>query len=132
MSRSYSILCLSHDPAFELDRGVWNRREEVEQAVAERADDANMAPHLRCDLMMAEYSGGLISLGCPARTTSGLRHVPFHSVAKWEDVVWLRLVLAARGAVKEFGPDYLNRAVGKLPDCWSERRLNRLTGWLSS
>lgn len=128
MSRSYSILCLSHDPALELDRGTWNRREEVEAAVASR--DYPVAAHPHCDLLMAEYSGGLISLGCPARTLSGQNHVPFHSIAKWEDVMWLRLLLAARKEVSELKPAGLMKAVRPIPDCWSERRLNRVAAYL--
>lgn len=125
MSRSYSILCLSHDPAFEINRGTWNRREEVEHSIAERDVHEAVAVHPHCDLVMAEYSGGLISLGCPARTLPS-QHVPFHSIAMWEDVKWLRLLLAARAEVSELKPAGLMKAVHAIPGCWSERRLNRL------
>lgn len=123
MSGSYRILCLSHDPALELDVGNWQSgndgREAAAHAAANPVDHEDLEEHAGCDLMVGRYSYPLLELCCP----------PGHGHprdAKWADIQWLRLLwLAQNTNVPEF-----QRAAAAVSTCWSPQRLNRLAAYL--
>lgn len=139
MSSTYSVLCLSHDPAIIARDDISNVDEALAQA------DKGFEQHLKCDLVVAQYSGGIIRLACPGM--SGLpvlseterRQRPHHS--GWHrDTVWIEadfLRLAADflrlSAAVAHGTDKDNRSPAvdnalrhRMRGCWTVERLYKL------
>lgn len=116
MSSSYYVLCLSHAPALHLDQH-YQTPAAAEQHIAD-----GVGGHESCDLMIARVSGGLASIGCPARHC-------YHGDTQWADVSWLRILGYAHRE-----PDGSNiRAATSAPDlrCWTPDRMQRLGVQLS-
>lgn len=124
MSRTYRLMCLSHDPAIDADAmRDWNNR-----ADAEHAATVGIWEHETCDVLILEYSGGLIEIGCPKRTRGhdGGRH-PHETV--WADVAWLRLLALAQRAPE--GSVEQKLAGAPILRCWTPQRLRRLRNELA-
>jgi hypothetical protein len=135
VSSMYRILCLSHNPALELETPEWHSgddgRVKAEHAAAHPEDLDGLAEHTACDLLVGRYSYPLVEVGCPAVIRdSGRPHPPgtYHPRStEWVDIEWLRLLWLAQQA--EEGP--LLRAAATLSGwCWSPARLNRLANVL--
>ncbi|MFI6594957.1 hypothetical protein ACIBHX_01845 [Nonomuraea sp. NPDC050536] len=123
MSSTYRILCLSHDPA--LTFGEFDSPGEAEAAIRSGIDE-----HPRCDLLIGRYSYPLVEVGCPSSVgrdgATPDRHV-VHSVTKWVDAVWLRIL----AAVHQSGTEQMRALTGESSlSCWQRDRLSRLRGEL--
>jgi hypothetical protein len=123
MSTAYKILCLNHDPALvitDLDR------EHHEPFVPNR-EDAQLASHRGCDIMIGAFSYPLVQVGCYGLSVGDpTRCRGNHSQIIWVEVAWLRLLYAANGVLaSEVTAPLGNR-------CWTPERLARLAPELSS
>jgi hypothetical protein len=123
MSSTYRILCLSHDPAVDIDPGHAGFQTEAGalEMVARMRIEQDM-DHGPCDLLVGAYSYPLWCVTCPGvpigqTAKSGCTHREHRAI----EVRWLRLAAAvARLAPDEF-PDLM---IGQ--SCWSSQRLHRL------
>mgnify|MGYP001600286168 CR=1 FL=1 len=122
MSSTYSVLCLSHDPAIIVHDPGYNRPEQAEAAIA-----TGITGHPHCDLMIGRYSYPLVELGCPDS-----RHQPplvptgrgcYHSGTQWTDTEWLLLLAAA---YQSSDPDVRKAATDGRHGCLPWERLRRL------
>ncbi|GAB3156369.1 hypothetical protein GCM10027258_62700 [Amycolatopsis stemonae] len=123
MSSTYRLLCLSHDPAIELDLEFSSGsggRERAEAAVL-----GGVAGHEACDLLIGRYSYPLVELGCPDRSRGhrGGYH-PHHTV--WVDAIWIKLLALAQQA-PEGSPQRQLAERAPMPGCWWPERLARLS-----
>ena len=121
MSSTYRILCLSHDPAFELDT-EWQSGHDGRLAI-EGALARPVEGHERCDLIGGRYSYPLVEVYCPPqRPDSG--H-PFHTDGRWVDVEWLNVLYRAYRVAERPEFEDLRRKLAQVR-CWPPDRLNRL------
>lgn len=90
MSSTYSVLCLSHDPAITVHDPGYNRPEQAEAAIRDGVNG-----HEHCDLMIGRYSYPLVELGCPASRDQPVKLRCTHGGTSWTDSEWLRLLAAA-------------------------------------
>jgi hypothetical protein len=120
VSRSYSVICMNHNPPLEIDWGPveWRERGAVTSAVRER--QGPLSVHNECELIIAEYSGGLIGLGHVSASTPR---------GSWIDIEWARLLYAAHlssdarvAAALEAMPMHGRH--------WTYERLHALRDWL--
>lgn len=114
MSSTYRIFCLSHDPALETDVefqvGGTNN-----PAASKRAAETPVPGHEHCDLIIAQYSGGLIALSDSTK---------WH--ADWVEKDWLRLLYAAHLDLVAHGDAMPGPVVERLSRAWPRERLHRL------
>lgn len=120
MSRTYSVLCLNHTPPLEIDRDLpeWRTRDGV--AAETRARTGVLALHVDCELVMAEYSGGLIALGYLS---------PAAPHGSWIELEWARLLYAA-GLSTDGAVAAAVEHLGIWGRHWPAERLHKLRGWL--
>lgn len=123
MSSTYSVLCLSHDPAIIVHDPGYNRPEQAEQAIRD-----GITGHEDCDLMIGRYSYPLVELGCPPTLGAKPRRLNgttcCHSRTDWTDRDWLWVLAAAYQS-----PDLRMRAAiekGHTRQCLPWERLRRL------
>jgi hypothetical protein len=122
VSSTYSILCLSHDPAVEAAES---------QGVDQASDMAAVGfdGHPGCDLLIARYSGGLVELGCPGMPNppGGRRmHPGWHRDVVWAEVGLLRVAAAVIETEADGHAEVLTRTIKRMPTCWTVERLHRL------
>jgi len=123
VSSTYRILCLNHDPAIVIDRD-WSSPNDA-MAAATDPGHAGLDDHLRCDLLVGRWSGGLCEIGCPPSIGPEAKCSSHHRNEHWVDLDWLRLLAAAldssepavTAAVKELTSPY---------HCWRRERVQRL------
>lgn len=147
MSSSYRILCLSHDPAIELEP-EWDGPTgpkgwtEAVTAAAMPEDDDRLAEHVTCDLLIGRYSYPLVEVCCPPMKRDVAKEFHsngWHGNDQWVDLDWLRLLYAAdrhllRAA--ELGDEEdvelaeITQRLRRL-GCWTPRRLRRLRQFLT-
>lgn len=113
MSSDYRVICLSHDPAIEVDHD-WI---DADRALASIRDGLE-EEHPSCDLLVGRWSGGLVEVCCPGMVNGApSNHSGWHREPKWADAGWLRLaVLAGLDVVK----------LARLYPCWTYDRAHRL------
>jgi hypothetical protein len=122
VSSTYSILCLSHDPAVDAAEP-----QGVEQASDMAA--AGFDGHPTCDLLVARYSGGLIELGCvgmPDPPGGRRAHPGWHRDIIWAEAGLLRVAAAVIETEGDGHADVLTKALKRMPMCWTIERLHRL------
>jgi hypothetical protein len=95
VSSTYSVLCLSHDPAIVVHDAGYQQPGQAETAIRE-----GIADHIDCDLMIGRYSYPLIEIGCPRtfdrpETLRGTVLRCCHGSTQWVDKDWLLLLTAA-------------------------------------
>ena len=95
MSSTYSILCLSHDPAIIVHDPGYNRPEQAEAAIHDGING-----HETCDLMIGRFSYPLVEVGCPRSADQPESLRPgvlrcYHGGTKWAEKEWLILLAAA-------------------------------------
>lgn len=123
MSSTYSVLCLSHDPAIIVHDPGYNRPEQAEAAIHNGING-----HEQCDLMIGRYSSPLVELGCP-RSADQPEHLRpgvlrcYHGSTMWTDSEWLRLLAAA---YQSNDPDVRQAVKDGRHACLSWERLRRL------
>ncbi len=123
MSSKFRILCLSHDPAFEV--GItFEAAEHAVGAVRSPAQYDSIARHGACDLLIGEYSYSLVEVCCTGRGC-----VRAHNQPQWLGVKWLRLLAAAFG-VEDPAVQSAVEGVLSSPGCWTKRRVERLRDML--
>ncbi len=111
MSSTYRALCLSHDPALEIDGAEWNTVTDIEGALANPAACDGLGGHTTCDLLGGAYSYPLYKVYCP-------------KAREWIGVEWLALLLAA---YLRADADAVVTAAGQpMPRHWTRQRLMRL------
>ena len=122
VSSTYSLICLSHDPAIEVYDITHGHRDEALAAALSHPE------HPHCDIAVARYSGALVEVAClPGSPELPLRHrghSGWHRDAEWVDAVWLKALILAL----DYAPEDARKAVG-LPfaaHCWPPDRVNRL------
>lgn len=138
MSSTYRILCLSHNPAIELDP-EWNAPGEAVAVATDPAALDALAAHTGCDLLVGRFSYPLIEVCCPpmnVRGIAGSSHLAgvYHSHEKWIDLDWLRLLDAARELRDnvDSGIDPFPPVLTKFErSCWTPARLRRLREYLT-
>lgn len=121
MSSTYSVLCLSHDPALIAAEGNWYSPEEAEAAIRERTH--GLSDHAACDLLIGRYSYPLIEVGCPgSRVHEGRRCKSLHGPTKWTERSWLQLLYHAQQE-----PNVLGAVTDRHElVCWTPGRLRRI------
>jgi hypothetical protein len=121
VSSTYSVLCLSHDPAITAAYDCGSP-EKAAQAIAEGIDG-----HEHCDLLIGRFSYPLVEAGCPASREQPASLRCIHHGTAWADADVLRLLYAAYRS-----PDDAVKAAAKAPEfrCWPPERLSRLRGEL--
>lgn len=119
MSSEYRVICMSHDPAFEVDHD-WPDPEKALASIRDRRHD----DHPSCDLVVGRWSGGPVELCCPgsppgpgSTVDTRRHHHGWHRDPLWTDAGWLRLLIHA-------GADLASRA--RVYPCWSFERAFRL------
>lgn len=95
MSSTYTVLCLSHEPAIVARDSGYNRPEQAEAAIRD-----GIADHEACDLIIGRYSAAFVEFGCPrsADLHESLRPGVlrcYHGGTQWIDRDWLLLLAAA-------------------------------------
>lgn len=117
MSSTYSVLCLSHDPAITAAYDCGSR-ERAEEAVREGIDG-----HEHCDLLIGRFSYPLIEAGCPHSKDQPADLRCIHHGTAWADADVLRLLWAAYES-----EDAAVQKAAKAPEfrCWPPARLRRL------
>ncbi|MFB7440219.1 hypothetical protein ACFC01_17980 [Streptomyces mirabilis] len=118
MSSTYYILCLSHDPAITVNEPGYNRPEEAEEAIRDRASG-----HENCDLVIGRYSAAFVELGCPASRDQPTKLGCTHGGTVWADSGWLRLLAAA---YQSADPGMQAATAGLRKWCLPWERLRRL------
>lgn len=122
MSSSYQVWCVAHQPAIRVASGSgnreWSRPAEALDAVANRS--GQLALHPECDLIIARESGALIELACPPPGN----HPGAHTEAKWVNVEWIRLIIAA--AAQPTPTPALTKALREFGWCWNPERAQRM------
>ncbi|MEU8756243.1 hypothetical protein AB0C88_37725 [Streptomyces chartreusis] len=118
MSSTYSVLCLSHDPAIIVHDPGYNRPEQAEAAVRD-----GVTGHEHCDLMIGRYSYPLVELGCPATRDQPAQLRCCHSGTSWTDKDWLLLLTAA---YQSTDPTVLEAIKAGYHGCLPWERLSRL------
>jgi hypothetical protein len=124
VSSTYSIFCMSHDPAIDLPD-----LPGVEESIEWARD--GFGPHPSCDLLVGRYSGGLIEVGCPGAREPGITpghrgHSGWHRDTIWADAALLRVAAAALEEEWDGRSTAIQHALAKLPMCWTLARLHRL------
>jgi hypothetical protein len=116
MSSIYRLLCLSHDPAIEIDtEHEWHSGNEGRKRVEEAAIEGNEW-HPNCDLLIGRYSYPLVEIGCPSSSHS----TPFqHNGTKWIDATWAALVIIASESNLILPHTIVN-------SCWKPDRVKKL------
>lgn len=109
MSSTYRLLCLNHDPAIYV-----HDYDRTKDELLDIAREARIEGHEHCDLLLAEFSGGLIRIGCP-----GGAGCPGHRVTFWVEAAWLQLLHIAHA--HDIGFDQL-----RIRSCWTRERVLRL------
>jgi hypothetical protein len=126
VSSTYSILCLSHDPAIE----AVEEAPSLEEALAWAAD--GFGAHPACDLLVARYSGGIIEVGCPGAPNRPEGRLPhrghtgWHLNAIWAEAGLLRVAAAVIETEADGHADVLAASLKQMPMCWTVERLHRL------
>lgn len=126
MSSIYRILCLSHDPAIEIERTDTNRLEAALSLLQGPQLPDELQDHAACDLLIGRYSYPLVEAICPpSRRDGDPKHYPFHpNTTNVMDADWLRLLWAAYDAPVN---DPLKAAVAAFGrSCWTWQRVDRL------
>ena len=117
MSSSYSILCLSHDPAIIV--GEYSGPKPAADAISTGIDG-----HPGCDLLIGRYSYPLVEVGCPPTPKrTGRPPCWMHADTEWVDVDWLRLLAAAYRSQDEAVRSATQAGEFR---CWTWERLRRL------
>lgn len=117
MSSTYYVLCMSHDPAIQLD-GSHHWPEGAAEAVAAGVDG-----HEHCDLAIGSYSYPLVEVGCPASRDQPAKLRCSHAGTTWVDRDWLRLLAAGYQTTDPL----VEAAVKEVSNlCWPWVRLRRL------
>jgi hypothetical protein len=88
VSRSYAAVCLDHNLA-ALEIGTGPRKDTAEEALEDGRRE-----HPRCDIVIGEWSGGLITVICP-----GGRYYIGEETHRVE-AGWLRLLALAPGEIR--------------------------------
>jgi hypothetical protein len=115
MSSTYSLVCVSHNPA------TWDSDHHSDDAAA-AAQRSTLDTHPRCDLLIARVSGGLVEVGCPpTRDQRGGHPCRTHTGIEWARVELLRLLAAAH-----LSDDAAVRKLAAQFPCWSWERLRTL------
>ncbi|MFI7890864.1 hypothetical protein ACIFUY_06325 [Streptomyces sp. CACIS-1.16CA] len=117
MSRTYRVLCLSHDPAIVIERD-WHRPEGAEEAVA-----AGIDGHPLCDLIIGAFSYPLVEVGCPASRHQPTKLPCCHGGTSWVDRDWLRVLAAGYQTTDPLVEAAVKKAY---TTCWPWDRLLRL------
>lgn len=113
MSSTYRILCLSHDPAIDVDDSGDGFRslEDAVSAILSRRGSAEI--HQGCDLVVVRWSGSIISAYCP-------QNCPRHATDDQVDAFWLRLlILTPVEAYDRASAQWSSR-------CWTRSRAMRM------
>jgi hypothetical protein len=119
MSSDYHLLCLSHDPALVIEPEL--PRHQAEEITR---DSATLAHHRHCDVVIGRYSCPLVEVACLGITLPGPTGCKgYHSVVKWIDRDWLKLLLAATTPPNEVDPAILKPFTG---GCWPLERVDKL------
>lgn len=135
MSSTYRAICLSHDPAIEIngdyDDLTWDDRETGLGALARRIGD--LAAHKDCDLVLGAYSYPLWEITCPVssgKRVEGVKDgsVCCHNYDKSIQVDWLRLMIAALVEPTTATTAVLSRRL--IDGCWPPDRVMRLRNLL--
>jgi hypothetical protein len=119
VSSTYTVRCLSHDPAVLVSAA--NRTED--EALGELA--AGIDGHDDCDLVLGRVSDALVEVGCPPTRLQRPNNPPCHGHADtvWTHVDILRLLAAAYGSYDEVVTD---AATAPTFHHWPSTRLYRL------
>ncbi|MFE3378722.1 hypothetical protein [Streptomyces anulatus] len=117
MSSTYSALCLSHDPAFELPTEYTDRDAALDEI------SRGVPGHPHCDLVVGVYSYPLIEVCCPPSTNRPGGRSCVHSTAEWTEAGVLRLLVASYQSDDPAVQEAVKR--GHFI-CWPWERLRRL------
>jgi hypothetical protein len=130
VSSIYRILCLSHDPAIVIEYPEWHSgadgRNAMEAALAGIDSDDRFIAHQGCALVGGRYSSPLIEVYCPPARDGWPGHYPRHSVGRWIDTIWLRLLSAVHVAADFSADTPITAALAQVDGCWSRERLRQL------
>lgn len=125
MSSRYNWICISHNPAIEIDNPEYQDFNQITGAVK---NEDRPTGHKQCDLIVGRWSGGLVELMCP-----GCKYRKYHgsSCQKWIDKDWLVLLLRAWEFNKPkpggSNSNYAGIAIpSHLMQCWHPDRLNKI------
>jgi hypothetical protein len=129
MSSKYRILCLSHDPATQIKGDFTAHEAAVTAARDPRLYGEQLALHVGCDLLVAEYSYPLVEVCCPGHQGLGEDGHDDHIEPRWIRTEWLH-VIAASYRLKP--TDGLTVTIGGPESgCWTEQRIHRLRSELN-
>lgn len=133
MSSTFSFLCLTHDPAIEIDGPEMTSLDAALAYLQGPALPDQLQGHAACDLLIGRYSYPLIEVTCPPSRREGApRHYPFHpNQHHTMEADWLRLLWATwRGGQR--GDEAEDRGIVSAAldqfknSCWTPDRVNRL------
>lgn len=114
MSSTYRPICLSHNPAIELDIAWHSGNNGL--IVGEQLTREGFSSHPDCDIILGKYSYPLIEVGC-----IGHRNKTFsHEDTKWIDAEWIALLIKAR-------KNNIQLPYPIMTGCWNPERVKGLT-----
>ena len=126
MSSRYNWVCLTHDPAIEIERPEYQKFDEITGAILNRNKPED---HTKCDLIVGRWSGGMVEAVCP--------ECQYHSTRyqKWVGLDWLRLLYRVWSFNTPTLGGHVHPQLGisipnSLTQCWHFDRLDKLFSML--
>jgi len=125
VSSTYRAICMSHDPASEIDLdGIHHGNVNLLDTALLLVTAAVRKQHPGCELLIGRYSYSLVEVSCPPSRSDKRTCPVFHSEPNSVSLDWLRLLYHAR-QVPATKP--LSEALASFDrTCWGPRRVERL------